>query len=536
MKFQTQAALEPKIWKIGTREYDIDCWNQMKMQNMKTKILITITQDYSIIYSKDGQILRIQQFSNYEEPEILTNLELIKHFKCQIQSRNDQEKFVRQTATWYGTPLQEVCGYFEGGLKQGIWSQTFKNYRSQAEIYEVGEYYNDVKNGQWKYIYKNKIIGGGKYNENQQKDGKWIDLSESFMDQSQVTYIGDYSNGKKVGRWDINWNWDEQNLQIGGGSYKDEQHSSTKIGMWIELVDNFRWDSQVIYKGEYKNGQKIGRWDIMYKRNDNFELIGGGQFDDKNGISIKIGRWIELSNFFSDYSQVTYEGFYKEGHKVGRWDNFLKFGGKNELIGGGQYVDDAEQNNIKIGMWIELWDEFKKDSQIIYKGEYKNGQKIGRWDILYRRNDRFRQIGGGQYDECLQEGLKKIGKWIELSEGFYDYSQVIQTGEYINGFKFGRWDVLYRQKMSDQFEQIGGGLYENDKEIGAIKVGKWIELSDEFKWDSQFIYTGEYKNANKVGIWDEMVRDRNNIEAGFQKMQIKYNIKTQKSKEIQYDN
>ncbi|CAD8110865.1 unnamed protein product [Paramecium sonneborni] len=30
--------------------------------------------------------------------------------------------------------------------------------------------------------------------------------------------------------------------------------------MWTDLSDNFQYYSQVIYKGEYKNGRKVGIW------------------------------------------------------------------------------------------------------------------------------------------------------------------------------------------------------------------------------------------------------------------------------------
>lgn len=52
----------------------------------------------------------------------------------------------------------------------------------------------------------------------------------------------------------------------GGGSYDIWiGGSSIKVGMWIELNDRFKWDLQVIEKGEYKNGKKFGRWDTSFR-------------------------------------------------------------------------------------------------------------------------------------------------------------------------------------------------------------------------------------------------------------------------------
>ncbi|CAD8215158.1 unnamed protein product [Paramecium octaurelia] len=59
---------------------------------------------------------------------------------------------------------------------------------------------------------------------------------------------------------------------------------------------------------------------------------------------------------------------------------------------------------VKFRLEIGLSDGFQCDSQVIYMGGYKNGQKIGRWNILFR----------GQYcailDKCkLQYKLIYIG-------------------------------------------------------------------------------------------------------------------------------
>lgn len=50
--------------------------------------------------------------------------------------------------------------------------------------------------------------------------------------------------------------------------------------------------------------------------------------------------------------------------------------------GGGTY--DGKCNQIKQGRWIELSDEFYNDSQVFYDGQYSNGKKVDRWDILFQ--------------------------------------------------------------------------------------------------------------------------------------------------------
>ncbi|CAD8116483.1 unnamed protein product [Paramecium primaurelia] len=67
--------------------------------------------------------------------------------------------------------------------------------------------------------------------------------------------------------------------------------------------------------------------------------------------------------------------------------------------------------------------------------------------------------------------------WVELFDGFYEYSQVIIYGEYQNGKRVGRWDL-------DMFgEVVGGGTYDDN----GNKIGQWIDLSDDYG----------YKNGKK---------------------------------------
>lgn len=45
----------------------------------------------------------------------------------------------------------------------------------------------------------------------------------------------------------------------GGGAY-DEEGDGIKIGKWIELQNKFDCYNQITYTGEYVNGKKVGIW------------------------------------------------------------------------------------------------------------------------------------------------------------------------------------------------------------------------------------------------------------------------------------
>ncbi|CAD8182413.1 unnamed protein product [Paramecium octaurelia] len=474
-----------------SRSQIVEIYGQEKNSTflVKMKIQIIINHDHQILYSKNGTTFRIDQLDNDQKQyELLTNLDQIKTFQLVGDFGQDKRKCGRWQGIWDGIALCEVAGYYEKGVKQGIWNQLFKNYQSNNIIYECGEYSKNQKIERWKYIFENNEIGGGLYSEgcDQEKIGKWIELDDGFHNFKKVRYSGEYKNGKKIGIWEI---WHDKNIKnkeaiiIGGGSY-DELGQGIKIGKWFEISDAFNDESQVTYVGEYKNGAKVKRWDI---KNQN-EIIGGGLYNE-NGDQSKIGEWIEISDKYSNKLQITYKGQYNYGNKTGRWD--IK--NKDKQIGGGLY-DEAGQG-VKIGQWIDICDEFYSWSKISYNGEYNNGQKVGRWNIMYENQ----QIGGGLYDEASKGS--KIGQWIDICDEFYSWSKISYNGEYNNGQKFGRWNIMYENK------QIGGGLY--DEACQGIKIGKWVEISDGFTNQSQVTYNGVYNNEKKVGRWE--IKDKKKI-------------------------
>ncbi|CAD8201402.1 unnamed protein product [Paramecium pentaurelia] len=456
-----------KVQKMGQKDFDNEqkektqeilgwLWDIVECRFIPSIYQIKFTLDNTMIYTKDGETLRIEKLKDTSvKPEVLANLEQICHLKWYGQYSQKEQKIGRWSVKWKGEDLKEVNAYYtENGKKQGIWKDLI---RSEAEAYEIGEYVDGQRMGYWKEIYNDKemkkiLIINNLYWWRCEKNNKWIELSEDFWDQSQVTFQGEFKNGKKVGKWYIWYEdidiWGNKNIVIDGGSY-DEKCESLKIGLWIDLAKRFHYHKQVTYQGQYKNSKNVGRWDIWFRQyaEKEFKQIGGGQYDD-NGDGIKIGKWIELDDEFFSLKQATYNGVYENGNKVGRWNvEYRQF--SSELfsqIGGGQY--NSQGHGIKTGEWIELDKEFYKYKQIIYIGEYKNGKKLGRWDI------QFRQFCSGSYDENGNE--IKIGKWIELDNMFSNFKQVTYNGEYKNGKKDGKWEQMKRElyKIDEGFKKV----------------------------------------------------------------------------------
>ncbi|CAD8195692.1 unnamed protein product [Paramecium octaurelia] len=410
-------------------------------------------------------------------------------------------------------------------IKQGRWIELSDDFQKDSSVIYDGQYQNGKKVGRWDILLldfrgkKNLSIGGGLFNKQDfpLKQGKWIELSNGFQHDFQLTFIGDYQNGKKVGRWDIMFREDSsyQFKLIGGGSYGDKCNQ-IKQGQWVELQSQLQFFFNIIYYGEFNNGIKVGRWNIYYKNcfknSVNFMQInlyldmhsGGGSYD-KGGKGKKLGKWTLPSHTFCYGQEITWKGKYRNGKKVGQWDIFFRdvdvSGGvvSNQYIGGGIYEKKGEE--VKVGYWIELWEGFDYSHNVIFKGEYKNGKKVGRWNILHRvyRDFPYYQIGGGFYDDQGDE--IKNGKWIEWQNDLINKTEVIYQGEYENGKKIGLWDILYKDNLTPStWKQIGGGLYDERGE--GTKHGRWIDLSEKFDSHYWVTFNGQYKNDKKVGRWD----------------------------------
>ncbi|CAD8129323.1 unnamed protein product [Paramecium sonneborni] len=206
-------------------------------------------------------------------------------------------------------------------------------------------------------------IGGGYYNHDNCKQGKWIELDEGFYFKKQVTYNGEYNmKGMKIGKWNSMYceSHGQEYKQIGGGSY-DQDGNQKKMNQM---------------KGFISINKSLTMVNIICKRWKQ-QYCGGGSYD-QDGNQKKIGKWVELDKKFSKVKQVTYNGEYnKQGMKIGMWDSMYccSFLNTNKQIGGGLYDQDGNQK--KIGKWVELDERFDQWNQVTHNCEYNmQGIKI----------------------------------------------------------------------------------------------------------------------------------------------------------------
>ncbi|CAD8085729.1 unnamed protein product [Paramecium primaurelia] len=450
----------------------------------ETKLQVIYTKNNEMIYLQDGEILRCDEIQDYnDQPQIMKNLEQIRHLIWHGSYNLSAQKEGKWYPTWKGEKIDAGGTYQLNGIKNGQWIELSQNFWDKAQVFEKGKYSNNKRCDKWEFFHNNQLVSEGLYSQNGLKNGRWSDLHDNYHEGNKVILNGEYLEGQKVKKWNIVL----KGTQIGGGYYNE---IGEKDGNWIELHNNFNENNQIIEQGQYKNGQRIGQWDFK----QDGKIIGGGQY---SLIGNKDGIWTELHNYYSKDNLICYQGQYQNGKKCNKWKILYKSEEESyqEIIGGGNY----SENEIKIGGWIELHEYFSNFGQVVYEGIYSNGKKNQIWDIKFRNiSSEFVVIGGGQYDS---KGIKQ-GEWKELHPNFSFQTQIFYKGIYINGKKSGEWEIKLKQDEKNLMA-LGGGLYDENQ----LKNGQWIDLYENFKNHCQVRYKGEYYKGKKQGTWQIKFRE-----------------------------
>ncbi|CAD8190583.1 unnamed protein product [Paramecium octaurelia] len=379
-------------------------------------------------------------------------------------------------------------------IKQGSWIEFSDDFQNDSSVIFDGQYQNGKKVGRWDILFldfrgkKSFLIGGGSFNKHEfpLKQGKWIELSEGFQNAFQLTFIGDYQNGKKVGRWNIMYRVDSSyRFKLIGGDHMaiNVLDKARSMDRTLESTQIF---VDIINYGEFNNGIKVGRWNIYYKNifKNQVNFIGGGSYD-KGGKGKKLGKWTLPCHTYYYGQNITWKGKYRNGKKVGQWDIFFR-----DIDGCGDFVSNQQcgggiyekkGEEVKIGYWIELWDGFDFSHNVIFNDEYKSGKKVGRWNILH----------SFQGFSILLNIKLIIYQNISSGGGFYDdEGDEIKNGEQKNGKKIGLCDILFQDDQTQSWKQIGGGLYGERSE--GTKHGRWIDLSEKFDKSYWVTFNGSY--------------------------------------------
>ncbi|CAD8206901.1 unnamed protein product [Paramecium octaurelia] len=471
---EERAKQEYLVIEYGKQEYR-DLFNGWVQQ--KIMFFMLLKKGEKVKYIKDGEILKIESIQDLmKRKTVQGNLDQLRYLRWETVCDSTQ---TQHQVYWRGELLKAGGFCDQMQQKEGKWIDLWENFWIKSKVFCIGNYTEGRKTGKWDIFLKEQRIGGGTYNQKGMKQGEWTEIDNNFKKNCKVTYSGEYQDGRRCGNWRITYNGN----YLGGGNYNQ---FGLKNGKWLDLHEDFWEHCQVGYYGEYQNGRKINKWNIIYRGYKEIEqnIIGSGTYNE-NGR--KKGKWIELHPNFSDYCKVVYSGEYSGGAKQGKWD-IIQFDKENiqpksSIIGGGQY-----NCGLKVGKWVDLHEKYFVSNcggcNIFYKGEYQKDLRQGRWDIVMNNQN----VGGGYYNE---NGLKH-GRWIDFHENYSDFAQIIHHGEYKNGIKQGIWAINF------EGQTIGGGEYDQR----GLKNGDWVDLHINFTKFCQVTYKGEYFDGIRSGMWE----------------------------------
>ena len=299
-----------------------------------------------------------------------------------------------------------------------------------------GEYLNMKKNGKGKEYYESngQLLYEGEYlNDKKNGEGK-----EYFLD-GKIKFVGIFLNGKM---------WD------GKGYYKGlEDFKLTQGNGYIKYYNSI--NNKILFEGEYKNGEKTGRVKEYY----NGELRFDGEYlnGKKNG---KVKEYKE--------SKLIFEGgveYFDDGN--------MKFKGeylKDKMWNGKVY--DNENNSFILINGKGKIKVFNKEGEVIFKGEYENGEKNGKGREYFK-------------GKLIYEGIYSKGKKVKYGKGreYNDFKEIIFEGEYFDGLRNGK---------GREYDEDGNLIYEGDYKNG-LRNGKGKEYNNI----GEIIFEGEYSNGNR---------------------------------------
>ena len=334
---------------------------------------------------------------------------------------------------------------------------------------------NEVNNSKKEYIlYTNKLIFEGEY-LNGKKNGK----GKEYDYYGSLKFEGNYINGKRNGK---------------GKEY-------------INILED-----KLIFEGEYLNGKRNGKgkeYQYIYSKcclkfeGDylNGKIWNGKGYNSEGNIIFEINNGIGYIKEYNRFKELIFEGEYVNGEKNGKGKEYDKSNGK--VIFEGEYLNGKRWNGIGY-----KYDKNKtyvikngkgcvkeyEDDKLVFTGEYINGEKNGKgkeYKIKYTLG-RFR-VDYDEYQEytdksyyLIYEGEYLNGKRNGQGKEYDDYYHITYIGEFLNGKRNGKGKVYdSKNKLIFEGEFLNGIKYKgkeyNDKGI-LIFEGEYGEFSGEKKW------------------------------------------------------
>ena len=421
----------------------------------------------------------------------------------------------------------EYIGQLEKGQRHGKGKLKFSDNNANKQDYYVGDWVNDLKEGQgvfkWTsgFIYEGKwrnderlhgtmIWPSGEKYEGHWRDGKRDGAGINYFADGKIEFKGTWSLDKYISGYGVMKN---ENGEIYEGDFMDGK----KHGKGIMKYPNTNKNKEEVYEGEWANDERSGKGVVKFCNGDIYE--GEWAADKQNGIGI-----IKYSEN-NEKNRLSYDGKWKNGMINGfgvmNWKDGTRFEG--------DWINDTKEGKGKY---------FTPDG-LKYEGEFK-GTYHGN-GILYS-SDQIIKYKGTWLQGRYQTGYGKMeyenghiyeGEWMEGNthgKGKYIWPDgEVYDGDFLNGIITGRGirhyangDIYEGDFVENTFHGKGIYFYSKLKEKydgdweGNIRKGKGmlydadgnIKLSGN--WDNEFLgdLVGEKNYPDEFGTYSGGIKNK----------------------------
>ncbi len=474
----------------------------------------------------------------YAQKEVKTYYDPFQQTKIKeryfVNSKNQKHgKYIK----YEDRGLKAVEINFSNGKPHGVakeYALPLIGYPGDEKVKKEANYVNGNQHGKTSYFV---YIKDGKENI---KDGKKILQGEEFYENGKkIREIGYFIDGKK--EIDAYLENGVQKKWYDNGQLAIELHveNGSFNGSWKEWFTN----GQIGVDGFKKKGKFFGEKKEYYVDGTlksvencalgdiNGEIFEGIQiYNDSTGVLIKQYNFSPLENGIQTKNVNKY---YSNGNKKAEYSEIIsnrKAGNFSSILSGkytsyhenGQIHESGELN--KYGKKEGIWVKFNQDGSTVYKSNFSNGYRSGKW-VIYLNSEKmelenkedatfYREImfseKGTLTDEIVVDyyitGEKQFeGQLTDINPDvlngsckfYYKNGQIESEGIMINGKKKGTWKEYHQNgqlQLSSTYIEKPATNYGHEP-ANFVPSGIWIYYNSEGKKEKREIYN----NGQLVG-------------------------------------
>ena len=333
---------------------------------------------------------------------------------------------------------------FEGEYLNGKRNGKGKEYFKSGDLYFEGEYINGKESGKAKIYYNDgKILFEGEYLDGYYLNGKFFDKNNNFTELKNgegfikryytgggLFFEGEYLNGKKNGNGK---EYDYDGNLIFEGEYKNDKKWNGKgydcsNNIAYELKNGFGEikifkKGKIIFEGRYIKGEINGKVKEYY---DNGTLKFEGIYlnNKKNGKGKE----------YYDNGELEFEGEYLNNERYGIGKEYNEYG---KLLFEGKYL-----YYFKLSGKNYLFGKLEYEGEYLYNKKWNGKGFDGNGNIIYELKNGNGKVKEYNDDFLEFEGEYLDGKRNGIGKEYNEDNQLIYYGEYLNG---ERWNGVVRE-------------------------------------------------------------------------------------------